>query len=131
MAKVNGDTATAAGRDGQRVTSLRALLPEPHRNSVFVRAVSWRRASQPRLDRGQIDLFCPEASNSLPLMRGGKVKAYAVLSKNRWPAAPDVPTIDEAGLPGLYIPFWHAFWAARCAQRSSHQAQCGGRRGLG
>lgn len=40
------------GRDGQRVTSLRALLPEPHRNSVFVRAVSWRRASQPRLDRG-------------------------------------------------------------------------------
>ena len=37
----------------------------------------------------------------------------SALSKNRWPAAPDVPTIDEAGLPGLYIPFWHAFWAPR------------------
>jgi tripartite-type tricarboxylate transporter receptor subunit TctC len=47
------------------------------------------------------------------LLRGGKVKAYAVLSKSRWVAAPDVPTIDEAGLPGLYIPFWHAFWAPR------------------
>ena len=59
---------------------------------------------------GQIDLFCPEASNSLPLMKSGKVKAFAVLSKTRWAAAPEVPTIDEAGLPGLYIPFWHGFF---------------------
>jgi tripartite-type tricarboxylate transporter receptor subunit TctC len=59
---------------------------------------------------GQIDLFCPEASNSLPLVKGGKVKAFAVLSKTRWAAAPDVPTMDEAGLPGLYIPFWHGFF---------------------
>ncbi len=59
---------------------------------------------------GQIDLFCPEASNSLPLLKSGKVKAFAVLSKTRWAAAPDVPTIDEAGLPGLYIPFWHGFF---------------------
>ena len=59
---------------------------------------------------GQIDLFCPEASNSLPLVKSGKVKPFAVLAKTRWPAAPDVPTIDEAGLPGLYIPFWHAFF---------------------
>ena len=59
---------------------------------------------------GQIDLFCPEASNSLPLVKSGKVKAFAVLSKTRWAAAPDVPTIDEAGLPGLYIPFWHGFF---------------------
>ena len=59
---------------------------------------------------GQIDLLCPEASNSLPLMKSGKVKAFAVLSKTRWAAAPDVPTIDEAGLPGLHIPFWHGFF---------------------
>ena len=59
---------------------------------------------------GQIDIFCPEASNSLPLVKSGKVKAFAVLSKTRWAAAPDVPTMDEAGLPGLYIPFWHGFF---------------------
>jgi len=59
---------------------------------------------------GQIDLFCPEASNSLPLVKGGKVKAFAVLSKTRWAAAPEVPTMDEAGLPGLYIPFWHGLF---------------------
>jgi tripartite-type tricarboxylate transporter receptor subunit TctC len=59
---------------------------------------------------GQIDLICPEASNSRNLVQGGKVKAFAVLAKTRWPGAPDVPTIDEAGLPGLYIPFWHGFF---------------------
>ncbi len=59
---------------------------------------------------GQIDLICPEASNSRALVQGGKVKAFAVLSKTRWQGAPDVPTIDEAGLPGLYIPFWHGFF---------------------
>ena len=59
---------------------------------------------------GQIDLFCPEASNSRPLVQSGKVKAFAVLAKTRWAAAPDVPTIDESGLPGLHIPFWHAFF---------------------
>src|SRR5262249_10138836 len=70
---------------------------------------------------GQVDLFCPEASNSLPLVKGGKghkrvharlrrALAFAVLSKARWAAAPDVPTIDEAGLPGLYIPFWHGLF---------------------
>jgi tripartite-type tricarboxylate transporter receptor subunit TctC len=75
--------------------------------------VTYRGAAPANQDlvAGHIDLFCPEASNSLPLMRGGKVKAFAVLSKTRWSAAPDVPTIDEAGYPGLYIPFWHAFFA--------------------
>jgi tripartite-type tricarboxylate transporter receptor subunit TctC len=74
--------------------------------------VSYRGAAPANQDLlgGQIDLFCPEASNSLPLVRSGKVKAFAVLAKTRWAPAPDVPTIDEAGLPGLYIPFWHGFF---------------------
>ncbi len=62
---------------------------------------------------GQIDLTCLEASNSLPHVRSGQIKAYAVLAKTRGAAAPDVPTIDEAGVPGLYIPFWHGFWMPR------------------
>ena len=59
---------------------------------------------------GQIDFFCPEASSSLALAKGGKVKPLAVLARSRWAAAPEVPTIDEAGLPGLYIPFWHGLF---------------------
>jgi tripartite-type tricarboxylate transporter receptor subunit TctC len=74
--------------------------------------VSYRGAAPANQDlvAGHIDLLCPEASNSLPLMKSGKLKAFAVLAKTRWSAAPEVPTIDEAGFPGLYIPFWHAFF---------------------
>jgi tripartite-type tricarboxylate transporter receptor subunit TctC len=50
---------------------------------------------------GQIDLSCPEAGQTLPQYRAGTIKAYAVLTQKRWFAAPDVPTIDEAGVPGL------------------------------
>ena len=62
---------------------------------------------------GQIDLFCPEAGQTLPQYRAGSVKAYAVLTEKRWFAAPDVPTIDEAGVPGVHFPFWHGLWAPK------------------
>ena len=62
---------------------------------------------------GQISLACLEASASWPGVQSGKFRAFALLSKNRWPVAPNVPTIDEAGLPGLYLPFWHGLWAPK------------------
>jgi tripartite-type tricarboxylate transporter receptor subunit TctC len=62
---------------------------------------------------GQVDLACLEASATRSQVRGGNLKAYTLFAKNRWPAAPDVPTVDEAGVPGLYIPFWHALWAPK------------------
>ncbi|HEY2137341.1 MAG TPA: tripartite tricarboxylate transporter substrate-binding protein, partial [Xanthobacteraceae bacterium] len=52
---------------------------------------------------GQIDTFCPEAGQTLPQYRAGNVKAFAVLTEKRWFAAPEVPTIDEAGVPGLHM----------------------------
>jgi len=66
---------------------------------------------------GQIDLSCPEAGQTLPQYRSGNIKAFAVLTKNRWFAAPEVPAIDEAGVPGLYIPFWHGLWAPKGTPR--------------
>ena len=62
---------------------------------------------------GQIDLSCDLAANSLSQLRDGNIKAYAVMSKTRWFAAPEVPTADEAGVPGLYISTWHGFWAPK------------------
>jgi tripartite-type tricarboxylate transporter receptor subunit TctC len=62
---------------------------------------------------GQIDLGCVEASNSLPHVRGGKIKAFAVMGKTHWPSAPEVPTMDEAGVPGLSISFWHGLWVPK------------------
>jgi tripartite-type tricarboxylate transporter receptor subunit TctC len=62
---------------------------------------------------GQIDIMIDQASNVLPQLRVGAIKAFAVTSKERLPSAPDVPTVDEAGLPGLYVSVWHGLWAPK------------------
>jgi tripartite-type tricarboxylate transporter receptor subunit TctC len=63
---------------------------------------------------GQIDLrFGAEASQTLPYLRAGTIKALAVMDRTRWPAAPDIPTIDEAGVPGLHLSYWQALWAPK------------------
>jgi tripartite-type tricarboxylate transporter receptor subunit TctC len=62
---------------------------------------------------GQIDMFCAEASQTLSFLRAGTIKAFAVMSKARWPAAPEVPTFDEVGAPGMYISFWNGLWAPK------------------
>src|ERR1700710_1206716 len=62
---------------------------------------------------GHIDMMFDQATNSLPQVRGGTVKAYAVTSRTRLASAPDIPTVDEAGVPGLYIAYWHAIWAPK------------------
>jgi tripartite-type tricarboxylate transporter receptor subunit TctC len=61
----------------------------------------------------QIDIAFGQAANYLAQVRQGQLKAFAVLSKERWWAAPDVPTMDEAGVPGLYASFWHGLWAPK------------------
>lgn len=65
------------------------------------------------LAAGQIDLNCDLAANSLGQYRNGNIKALAVMSKARWSAAPEVPTSDEAGIPGLYFGTWNGFWAPK------------------
>jgi tripartite-type tricarboxylate transporter receptor subunit TctC len=62
---------------------------------------------------GQIDFMIDQATNSLPQVRGGKIRAYAVTAKSRLAAAPDIPTVDEAGLPGFYISIWHGLWVPK------------------
>ncbi len=62
---------------------------------------------------GQMDLMCAEGSQTLPYVRGGQMKAFAVMSKQRWPALPNVPTTDEIGAPGMYISFWHGLWVPK------------------
>jgi tripartite-type tricarboxylate transporter receptor subunit TctC len=62
---------------------------------------------------GQTDLMLDQAANSLPWVRSGKIRAYAVTAKSRIAAAPEIPTVDEAGLPGLYISVWHAIWVPK------------------
>jgi tripartite-type tricarboxylate transporter receptor subunit TctC len=62
---------------------------------------------------GHIDLMIPQPSIALPQIRAGKIKAYAVTAKTRLPSAPDIPTVDEAGAPGLHVAIWHGLWAPK------------------
>jgi len=77
--------------------------------------VPYRGAGQSMQDlvAGQIDVMLDTPALSLPQLRGGTIKAYAVTAKSRLALAPDIPTTDEAGLPGFYFSFWHAFWVPR------------------
>jgi tripartite-type tricarboxylate transporter receptor subunit TctC len=59
---------------------------------------------------GRIDLLFDQPSDALPQIGSGTIKVYAVTAKSRLSIAPDIPTVDEAGLPGLYIIPWHSVW---------------------
>jgi tripartite-type tricarboxylate transporter receptor subunit TctC len=62
---------------------------------------------------GHVDLMCTDMTTTLPLARNGSIKGYAVLSKNRLSTVPEIPTMDEVGLPGLDIAFWRSLWAPK------------------
>src|SRR5213080_4843313 len=62
---------------------------------------------------GQIDLIVDQISNSIGQVRAGNIRAYAVTSDKRLDSAPDVPTTDEAGLPGFHMTLWSGLWAPK------------------
>jgi len=68
---------------------------------------------------GRVDLMLDQAANALGQVRAGAIKAYAVMAKERWGALPAVPAIDESGVSGLYVAYWHAMWAPKGTPRES------------
>jgi tripartite-type tricarboxylate transporter receptor subunit TctC len=62
---------------------------------------------------GRVDIDVDDPTNALPQLQAGSIKAYAVTAKTRLAVAPDIPTVDEAGLPGFYYSRWHALWAPK------------------
>jgi tripartite-type tricarboxylate transporter receptor subunit TctC len=66
---------------------------------------------------GHIDLLMVQAAVALPQVRAGKVKAMAVLQAKRSPVVEGVPSVDEAGVPGLYLPGWFGFFAPKGTPR--------------
>ena len=62
---------------------------------------------------GRVDIMVDNPANDLAQLRAGNIKAYAAASRSRVPVLPDVPTTDEAGLPGFYLSHWHALWAPK------------------
>jgi tripartite-type tricarboxylate transporter receptor subunit TctC len=62
---------------------------------------------------GQINFMCTTTGGFLPLVHAGKIRAYAVTARKRIAAAPEIPTADEAGLPGIYTSVWNALWVPK------------------
>ena len=110
--KANKATAGSVGVGGP--TDLSALSFQKQTGTQF-QFVPYRGGAPLLQDllAGQIDIAFGQAANYLGPVRGGQLKAFAVLSKQRWWAAPDVPTMDEAGVPGLHASFWHGLWAPK------------------
>ncbi len=110
--KANQDKAIigsgGAGTPSARIAA--PCTPEGHRHAAADRPLSRRGAGDADLLAGQIDLFFDQAANALPQIRGGRIKPYAVTAKTRLLAAPEIPTVDEAGLPGFYMAVWHGIW---------------------
>jgi tripartite-type tricarboxylate transporter receptor subunit TctC len=62
---------------------------------------------------GQVDIMCDQTTNTTKQIQGGTVKAYAVTSAQRLDVLPDLPTADEAGLPGFQVGIWHGLYAPK------------------
>src|ERR1700716_306051 len=62
---------------------------------------------------GQIDVIVDQTSNSINQVRGGNIRAYAVTADKRLEQAPDIPTTDEAGLPGFHMTLWSGLWVPK------------------
>jgi tripartite-type tricarboxylate transporter receptor subunit TctC len=66
---------------------------------------------------GQFDWTFSTPDQALPQIGAGRIKVYAVTAKSRLAVAPNIPTTDEAGLPGFYLSYWHGLWAPRGTPR--------------
>jgi tripartite-type tricarboxylate transporter receptor subunit TctC len=66
---------------------------------------------------GEVDLYVTQVSTVAAQIKAGKIRAYAVTAKTRQAAAPDVPTVDEAGLPGFHTAIWHGLWLPKGTPR--------------
>jgi tripartite-type tricarboxylate transporter receptor subunit TctC len=112
--KLNPGKASAGTAGAGTTTHLGGLLFQQSA-AVRFQLVPYRGAAPALQDvmAGQIDLMIDVASNSLPYRQGGKIKAYAVTASTRLASAPDIPTVDEAGLPGFHMTTWYGLFGPK------------------
>ena len=109
--KANPDKASAGTSGIGGPSYMSAALFQVKSGTKF-QLVPYRGAGPALLDlvAGQIDLMITGPAIALPHVRDGGVKVYAVTAKERISVAPDIPTTDEAGLPGFYFSVWSGLW---------------------
>ncbi len=112
--KANPDKASQ-GNSGIGTPSHVAGILFQNAIGAKLQVVPYRSAGQSMQDlvAGNIDMTLDTPAISLPQIKGGTIKVHAVAARTRLAVAPDIPTTDEAGLPGFYFSFWHALWAPK------------------
>jgi len=112
--KQNGDKTTM-GTSGVGSPSHVAGVLMENMLGLHWQMVAYRSAGLATNDllAGITDIQLDTPAVSLPHVKAGALKAYAVTAKERIAVAPDIPTTDEAGMPGYYFYFWHAMWAPK------------------
>ncbi len=113
--KSNTDKATQ-GTGGPGSTSHVVGILFQRKTDTSFNFVPYRQgvgAAMVDLIAGRIDTMFSVAANAIPHIKSGAVKAYAVTAKHRLATMPDIPTVDEAGLPGFYTANWHALFAPK------------------
>jgi tripartite-type tricarboxylate transporter receptor subunit TctC len=117
--KENGEKTTMGNSGVGSPSHLAGVLME-NMLGLKWQMVSYRSAGLATQDllAGTIDILLDTPAVSLPHVRSGDIKSYAVTAKNRIAVAPEIPTAEEAGLPGYYFYFWHAMWAPKGTPKS-------------
>jgi tripartite-type tricarboxylate transporter receptor subunit TctC len=112
--KANPDKATQGNSGIGSPSHVSGLLFQKAINSP-IQMIPYRGAgeSTQAIVSGQIDVLLNTPAVSMAQLRAGQVKVFAVTAKQRLSIAPDIPTTDEAGLPGFYFTFWHALWVPK------------------
>jgi tripartite-type tricarboxylate transporter receptor subunit TctC len=112
--KAHPDQATQGTAGPGSVSHVAGVFFQKETGTRF-RFVSYRGLGPAMQDliAGQIDMVMPTAAIGVPQARAGTIKAHAVTDKRRLAAAPDIPTADEAGLPGFHTTNWHGLWAPK------------------
>lgn len=62
---------------------------------------------------GQVDLLCDQTTQTVPMIKEGRVKVFGVTTLKRLSALPNVPTLDEQGLKGFEVKVWHGMYAPK------------------
>ena len=116
--KANPDKASAGGAGAGSANHVATVFFQKQTGTRF-QSVPYRGGAIAMQDllAGQIDLIFDLAASAVPLARAGSIKALAVMAGSRLAAAPDIPTVDEAGLPGFHMTLWSGLWVPKDTPR--------------
>jgi tripartite-type tricarboxylate transporter receptor subunit TctC len=67
---------------------------------------------------GQIDVIIDQTSNSIPQVRAGTIRAYAITDEKRVDSAKEIPTTDEEGLAGFHMTLWSGLWVPKATPKA-------------